>query len=517
MKKRTLGLLLAVGTGLVLLAGLGSAASAAAQSAPTFASYLIPPQVPPAVSPAVRSLLRGSSVTSQDSWIVVHLQGGPYQIGFQNGYLTAQGDDYNIQTFGTPQDRATWDYESQHYVWPLIPAEYKQELRGIADGLQAAGYAQDTLWDVVMTNAFTDLSCYATLMPSSASAAVRTATAALPARPKHGTGCSAFIATGNATADGRPVMGHDTWIWYPGCFMFNVMYYVHPSHGYDFSYQSAGGLIWSGLDWYENGAGLLLTETTLADSTYTPTGLPVFVRAREAAQYDATVAQAVHTLLYRNNGAYSNEWLIGDASGKIASLQLGDKAYDLNTTRNGFFGSSNFDWGPNTRSEEAAADPGWAPGPYDPSEICYARYIRWGQLRDQYWGRINAKIGMTMESDTFDSYLNKQLPDMRDLCGEPEFVTPHLSSWDGTGSEAAGALDGKVTTETMALDGLRSWACWGRGSGDHFDAAAWLANNPDWAANLGDYGPLFVFGLQTYSADTTDRWVRLNGNEWHSR
>ena len=117
------------------------------------------------------------------------------------------------------------------------------------------------------------------------------------------------------------------------------------SRGYDFSYQSAGGEIWSGQDWYENSAGLLLTETTLADTVYTPSGTPVFVRAREAAQYDATVAQAVHTLVHANNGAYSNEWLIGDSTGTIASLQLGGKVYDLHETKNGFFGSSNFDWG----------------------------------------------------------------------------------------------------------------------------------------------------------------------------
>jgi hypothetical protein len=367
----------------------------------------------------------------------------------------------------------------------------------------------------VACNAYLDEACYSEPLPSSDSAA-RTAVAALAARPQRkGGGCSAFIATGSATSDGRPVMGHDTWSWFPGMFMFNVMFYVQPSSGYNFTYQSAGGLIWSSLDWYENSAGLLLTETTLADSTYTPTGLPVFVRAREAAQYDATVAQAVHTFLYRNNGAYSNEWLIGDKSGEIASLQLGDKAYDLHETRNGFFGSSNFDWGANTRAEEAAADPGWAPGPYDPSEICYARYLRWKELEKQYYGRIDAKVGMTMESDTFDSYLNKELPDMRDLCGETEYFTPDLPAWDsGIVGYPGGAMDGKVCTESMALHGLQSYVCWGRGSGDHFDAAAWLNANPDWAANNG---PLYVFGLQTYSADTTDHWVVLKGDHrhWH--
>ncbi len=453
-------------------------------------------------------------MTAQNSWIVVHLNGGPYRIGFQNGYLTAQSSDYTIQTcYGAPgsQDRVQGDEIAQRYIWPLVPRQYQQELRGIAAGMHAAGYPQDTLWDVVATNAWADEPCYATLLPAS-DATVKAAKAAIAAVARRRGGCSAFIATGSATTDGRAVMGHDTGTDYDEAFTNNVMYYVHPTRGYAFTYQSTGGSIWSGEDWYENSAGLLLTETTLADSTYTPTGLPVFVRAREAAQYDATVAQAIHTLVHRNNGAYSNEWLIGDKSGEIASLQLGDKVYDLHVTRNGFFGSCNFDWGAKTRAEEAAADAGWAPDPYNPAVVDYARHLRWGELKKLYYGRIDAKVGMTMESDTFDSYLNKELPDARDLCGEPDYFTPGLLDWDSWVLGPEGAIDGKVCSEAMALHGLRSWACWGRGSGDHFDAATYLAANPDWAA---DNGPLAVFGLMTFSAQTTDHWVRLPGDHRH--
>jgi hypothetical protein len=517
MKIRALGLLLASGVAFALLAGLAGNAYANSQGAPAFAPYQIPPHVPTPTSPTVRRLLKGASVKAHDAWIVVHLRGCSYQIGFQNGYLTAQSSDYTIQTdFGAPgnQDRALADKVAQRYVWRLVPAEYQRELRGIADGMRAAGYPQDTLWDVVAANAWADQACYATLLPASAATA-RAAAATVAATQRMG-GCSAFIATGNATVDGRPVMGHNTWTDLDAAFTNNVMFYVHPARGYDFMYQSTGGEIWSGEDWYENSAGLLLTETTLADSTYTPTGLPVFVRAREAAQYDATVAQAVDTLVHRNNGAYSNEWLIGDRTGRIASLQLGDKVYDLNETSNGFFGSSNFDWGVKTRAEETPVDVGWAPDPYDPAVVDYARYLRWGQLKDRYYGKIDAKVGMAMESDTYDSYLKKELPDARDLCGEPEHFTPGLLDWDSWVLDPEGAVDGKACTEAMALHGLQSWACWGRGSGDHFDAAAYLAAHPDWAA---DNGRLAVFGLKTFSAQTTDRWVRLTGGcrrgHWH--
>ena len=522
------------GAGTQASAGVGGGPSANAQVTARFAPYTIPPREPRPTSAAARSLLRGSSVTSRDAWIVVHLRGGPYRIGFQNGYLTAQSSDYAIRVDMGPRgssDRKRWDKVARLYIWRLVPGEYRRELRGIADGMHAAGYTRDTLWDVVAANAWADEACYDALLPgaavtsaatpqaadaasgsdsSTAGAATGATAGAATAGHRAGKGgCSAFIATGGATVDGRPVMGHNTWADYAGSFMYNVMFYVHPSRGFDFSYQSSGGSIWSGVDWYENSAGLLLTETTLADSTYTRTGVPVFVRARETAQYDATVAQAVHTLIHRNNGAYSNEWLIGDRTGEIASLQLGNKAHDLHETRDGYFGSSNFDWGPKTRAEEIADKSADGPDPYNPAVVDYARYVRWGQLQDLYHGTIDAQVGMAMESDTYDTYLGQERADARDICGEPEHSTPGLLGWDSWVLDPQGAIDGKVCTEAMALDGLQSWACWGHGSGDHFDAAAYLARHRSWAAGNG---ALAVFGLETFSAQNTDRWVRLRGD-----
>lgn len=46
MKERAVGLLLATGLAIVLLAGLGGTAWAGSQAAAAFAPYQIPPQVP---------------------------------------------------------------------------------------------------------------------------------------------------------------------------------------------------------------------------------------------------------------------------------------------------------------------------------------------------------------------------------------------------------------------------------------------------------------------------------------
>jgi len=469
--------------------------------ASAYAPYQYPPRVPQAHSAYVRSLLHGSHLTTAHGWIVVRLRGTPYKIGFQNGFLTAQSTHYCIlDDLGAPGSHfRAMSEKIAKIVWRKVPREYQLEMRGIADGLYAAGYTSDTLWDVVAANDWADQDCYAELLPggSAKSAPSRAAKSGRWARG----GCSAFIASGTATSDGKPVMGHCTWEDYEDVFMNNVIFYVHPSRGFDFCYQSTGGEIWSGEDWYENSAGLLLTETTLMDSNYNPKGTPIFVRARKAAQYDRTVKQCVHTLLDHNNGAYSNEWLIGDATGSIASLQLGCHAHDLSVTNDGFFGSSNFDWGAKTRAEEGSlADS------YQPAGVDYARYLRWGELKTQYYGSIDAAVGRTMEADTYDSYLGKILPDARTICGEPEHATPDLRYTDKWALAPCGATDAKVCTEGMARHGLKMWARWGHPSGDAFHAGAFLSHYPTWAADNGGFA---AFGLRTFAAETPRRWTLL--------
>jgi len=490
MKRRwrlaSLLLLAAVCTALV---AAGSAQAAVSQSSPT------------------AWLLRGSHVVHKGGWTLVRLQGMPYQIGYQRCYLTVQNTDYWIRSYDGPaEDRQALRDIARQYIWPRIPWEYRQELKGEAAGLFAALQEQgasfddqaglkaqtqeEDLWDLVAANAWADLDTYAPPEPVLAARALTNESR-----------CSAFIATGNATRDGKPVMGHNTWSSYAGDFMYNILFDVHPAMGYAFRYQGAGGSIWSGEDWYVNSAGLLLTETSLHDPVTDPDGIPVFVRARQAIEYSATVKQAVKTLLRGNNGAYSNEWLIGDHTGLIASLQLGCYAYDLHMTRNGFFGSSNYEWGANIRAEMGLTAPG------DPSNRFYARYVRWQQLKKKYYGRIDAAIGMKMLADTYDTYIKKWHADARTICGERENGLPEIGAplpAPYSSGVAAGAYDGKVTTERMALNGMGMYARWGHPNGDAFDAQAFLNANPDWAASNDAFS---VLGLQIFSASTPNPWV----------
>ena len=505
----------------------------------------------------------GAKVTAQDGWTVARLMGTPYEIGFQNGYLLAQGSDYYMETgvFGIdngPGSVTRLQYEeiAAEHIWPVIPAEYQQELQGIADGMAAAGYPQDNLWDVVAANAWSELDVYGRLpvtaplppipaspshpkkfLPAISQATQAQVDAAVVPEPREG-GCSAFIATGPGwTTDGRPVLGHDTWSSWHNQFMYNVMFYVHPRGGYDFAYQSCGGSIWSGQDWYVNSAGLLLSETTVSDRASNPYGVPIFVRAREVAQYCATVDQAVFGRVVKgvtygfqagtsaSNGAYCSEWLIGDATGKIATLQLGTLAYDLSETTNGFYGSCNYTWGPNVLYESAHANtnPNGTPNgtgvgvPGTPS----ARWVRWGQIKTQYQslGVIDAQVGRQFQMDTYDSqYGLANHPDKNTLSGEPSIPWPALPAHDGfpayPGVTAAqtrdsGAYDGKVTTESMVLNGLQMYARWGYPTGDSFFNEPYPQNVLDYAAAHPSLDAVGVFGLDALCAITPEPWTLM--------
>ena len=86
-----------------------------------------------------------------------------------------------------------------------------------------------------------------------------------------------------------------------------------PDTGHRMLIQSYPGGIESGTDWYQNDAGMVLTETTIAQTPFNVSGTPVAFRARRAIQYGGNVDEVVRELGTRNNGLYTNEWLIGDA------------------------------------------------------------------------------------------------------------------------------------------------------------------------------------------------------------
>ncbi len=407
----------------------------------------------PAAGTTPDTLLEGSYRFEQDGWLFVHLEGSPYQIGYQNGSLAAESANHWLTSYLGTEGVSPSEQTQAEAVWRLIPEEYQQEIDGIVAGLQARGCTDWDRWDIVAANAWADLGTYEG-------------------------GCSAFIAAGEATTDGQIVAGHVTMSSKSRDFMYYVMFDVDPETGHGFRYQSAGGCIWSGEDWYLNDAGLIITETSLGNRTRDPGGTPLFVRIRQAVQYTDSLDDFIRVMTTDNNGAYPNEWLVGDVkTGEILSLMLGCHAWDINRTFNGVYPSANYAWYPNFR-QEAGLD---VPAPDPPAS---RRAVRWLELIDRYEGRIDIEVGRLLLEDDIISGYNPI----------------------GTG----GGYDGKVTSTGLMRAGMHMWARWGNPAGKPFDLDGYLApRTPEWIASRQET----ITALRHYVERTPQPWTCLAGRQ----
>lgn len=301
-------------------------------------------------------------------WIYLHIEGEPYERGYQHGYLLADEivDVINRWINVFPQK---WSWKVQRLsayrlFWRKYPDEYKQEIKGIAEGVAARGGKVDgspidykdilTLNEMYeMLSRFRNYAVYPFKLSNNWLYQVinklreSKKTSSLEVEGS----CSAFIATGDSTVDGRIVAAHSTkenaienywWHLYIGE-RWNVILDIEPTQGYRILMSTSPGLIWSDEDFYQNNAGMILMETTLDPlGPWRRWGDPVVVRARKAIQYSNNIDEIVDCFLRKNNGLMANDWLMGDTkTGEIASLELGLRKHNLQRTSNGFLWSVN--------------------------------------------------------------------------------------------------------------------------------------------------------------------------------
>src|SRR5437016_10321482 len=96
----------------------------------------------PTADPRLRRAARASD---HNGWIQVHLEGSPAEIGFQHGYLLAAEIRDNFKVISTEmahEEKRDWEFfrkTARDLFWPHIEAQYRDELTGIVDGLNARG------------------------------------------------------------------------------------------------------------------------------------------------------------------------------------------------------------------------------------------------------------------------------------------------------------------------------------------------------------------------------------------
>jgi hypothetical protein len=420
-------------------------------------------------------LKHASRHAAQNGWIWVHLEGGPSDIGYQHGYLLAPEIRDTLQTVTlemTHEEKHNWQFfrdKAQNVLWPHVEAEYRAELQGIADGAVAHGVKLD-LWDVVALNAWLEMP-YFDKWESKQQGLPSTA-----ATPDH---CSAFVATGSYTKDGRVVIGHNNWTSYETGERWNIIFDIVPAQGNHILMDGMAGLIHSGDDFGVNSAGIMITETTISRfHGFDPDGIPEFVRARKAMQYSASIDDFARIMKEGNNGGYANDWLVADRkTNEVASLELGLKNVTLDRTRDGFFVGSNFPIDKKLASEETDFDLN------DAGDSANARHVRWLQLMKTNKGQIDAAAAQRFLADHFDAVENKIDPDEHTLCGHIDLSPRGDLPWAGPYAPV-GAVQSKVSDAAMA-EAMTLRASLGHSCGIGFKAAGHLRKHTEFAWQRG--------------------------------
>lgn len=384
----------------------------------------------------------------QAGWIVLHIEGAPYERGYQHGKLLAgEIADYVrmlAKSRGPKAPEDSWK-QTRQLVNALFLRRYDgeqlQEMKGIADGAADAGAKFDErrldLVDIVAVNSDLEIEFLDSALDATATGLEGIKfpqgppSRTVAPRQDH---CSAFAATGPATADGKIVFGHITMFSLLNVTNLNVWLDVQPADGHRVLCQTFPGGIWSGLDYYLNDAGLLMAETTLDQTRFNIDGTSVAARARRAMQYADTIDKAVAILLDSNNGLYTNEWLLGDIkTNEIAMLELGTHKSKLwRSSRDEWpGGTKGFYWGcNNTKDLEVRKEtvPSLAGKPanlvFHPAD----RDLAWQRLFGKYKTKITADFG-------FEA-----------------FTTAPLAAFP--------SCDAKFTTTALAKE-LKSWALFG--------------------------------------------------------
>ncbi|MFY9845218.1 MAG: C45 family peptidase [Terriglobales bacterium] len=417
----------------------------------------------------------------KNGWSFVHLQGTPYQIGFQNGYLLAPEIEDTLKVIileTTHDNNKDWQFfrdAAQNMMWPHIEQEYRDELQGISDGLNAHSLKNGELktgekidlWDVVALNAAEEWTYY--VKEYNKAHGIKSASLAVP---EH---CSAFVATGSYTKDGKVVIAHNNWTNYLDGERWTIIYDIVPANGKRMLMDGLPGVIHSADDFVTNSAGIVITETTIGHfSGYDPDAIPEFVRARKAAQYSTSIDDFAHIMKKGNNGGYANTWLIADiGKNEIGELELGLKNVTLKRKTDGYFVGSNFPINEKLIREETDFDP------HDMSASANARHVRWEQLMSENKGKIDLAAAERFMADHFDTFENKEDADERTLDGHIDLSPRGSGTWQPPFG-MAGAVQNKAADASLVAEMSFSAAA-GHACGMDFKAADHLRAHPDFA------------------------------------
>ena len=419
-----------------------------------------------------------------NGWIYVSIKGAPRERGYAYGKLIANDMkevrrilDFTIYTdFGVK-----WDFfikAAGKYFTPKIKEkfpEFYEEMVGFAEG------ANMSINEVVAwNNYFTLTEGWWANMPEEESIEVKgTASSNVGASREGGAAerCSAFIAVGDWSSDGKIVCAHNNFSNFIDGQLAKYVVDLNPSKGNRILMMGFPGWIWSGTDFFVTSAGILGTETTIGGFIAYQDNIPISCRIRNAMQYGKKLDDYEKMLLDGNSGDYANSWLFGDTNtNEIMRIELGLRFHNTERTKNGYFIGFNAPYDARIRNLECVNT-----GMDDIRRHQGARKVRLADLMDEHKGKLNIEIAQKIISDHYDVYLNKENPCSRTCCAHYELDAREYMSDPSRPKpfQPRGALDGNVVDSTMAKNMSFSLR-WGNSCGIPFDANKFCSENRVW-------------------------------------
>jgi hypothetical protein len=399
--------------------------------------------------------IKNGSRYDLNGWTYISIRGSAKERGYAYGKLLEKDMkevrrilDFIIYTdFGVK-----WDFfidAAKKYFTPKIEElfpEFYEEMHGFADGAN-----MDINEVVAWNNYFTLTESWWANMPEEESIAVRGASVKNVAASREGGSkerCSAFIAVGDWTADGKIVCAHNNFSNFVDGQLAKYVVDLKPDRGNRILMLGFPGWIWSGTDFFVTSAGIIGTETTIGGFIAYEHNIPICCRIRNAMQYGKTLDDYEKMLLDGNSGDYANSWLFGDINrNEIMRIELGLRFHNTERTKNGYFIGFNAPYDPRIRNLECVNT-----GIDDLRRHQGARKVRLADLMDTWRGKLNIDVAQKIISDHYDVYLNKENPCSRTCCSHYELDGREYMSDPSRPKpfQPRGALDGNVIDTKMA-------------------------------------------------------------------
>ena len=431
----------------------------------------------------------------QNGWNYIHISGDPYERGFAHGTLLKEEIheclkmmEWNLyDSHGFKIDFFT---QVSNFIFkkPLEEnfPEFFEEIKGIAKG-SGVDLDELILWNNYpsLDYALPKIKMFLDEMPELKKKYGDILEKLPDSGQMEGGGkdkCSAFMAIGDYTHDGKICCAHNSFDNFIDGQYFNTIIDIKPKKGHRVLFQSAPGYICSQTDFFINSKGFIGTETTMGGFISYDHKDPISCRIRKCMQYANTLDEYVEFLKKENSGDYANSWLIGDTkNNEIMRIELGLEFVNVERKKNGYFIGFNAPYDARIRNLECVNS-----GFDDIRRHQGARKVRLEQLMDQHKGKLNIEIAQEIIADHYDVYLNKTNPCSRTTCSHYELDDRAFMSQSDRPLpyQPRGAVDGCVV-DTESCKNMGFYGRWGSSCGTPFYVKEFIKQNMQWKR----YGP----------------------------